>query len=702
MPFASIAIPAPIHTVFTYIVPDGMILSAGSRVAVTFRKRKTVGICIDVTDKHPKHIDTVKLKNIDAVLDDTRPAVTENVLKLIQWISSYYCAPIGEVMRAALPARLMSLRAPKTTISKTPSEIEPHHQDAVTLTKDQLGALTSILKSVEAGGYAAHLIEGVTGSGKTEVYFTLFEKLISMGRQCLLLVPEIGLTPQLVGRATARFGKNVAIYHSGLTDAQRHMQWTRMQNADATISIGTRSALFAPFPNLGAIVVDEEHDTSYKQDDGVTYNGRDAAVMRAHIEKIPVVLGSATPSIESIANAKNGKYIHHIFSSRPGGASLPTIEIVDMKNARRIRNETSVSQGAKKRRELVCLSPELYDALSETLAKKEQTLIYIGRRGFAGALQCARCGEVPKCPNCDISLSPHQGRFVFASRDERMGPQSQNVLACHYCAYRIPMPKMCPSCNLAVLEPVGHGTERVEAELKDFFPNARVARLDSDTASSNAMRKNILGDMRNGKIDILVGTQMVTKGHDFPSITLVGVVSADAALNFPDFRSAERTFQLLTQVAGRAGRGEKAGRVIIQTHEPSHASIVSARNHAGSEFLEQELKYRKELFYPPFARLANVRVSSGKENLCETAAGTVKKIFDLAKARLGNAQSVMALGPAPAPIYKLRSRFRWQMLIKAPGAIALTKLLSLIRPEMERAISSGARVSIDVDPVNLL
>ena len=696
MHYADIAIAAPLHTPFTYRVPEGMHISPGMRVEVPFRRKRAIGLCLEMHSKAPDGVDESRIRPIDALIDD-EPSASEKLLKLIRWISSYYCAPIGEVCRAALPVRLMKHGVPKTTRPTEPMEIEPLPQQDVELNCGQREALDAIVRSLGGEAPNVTLIDGITGSGKTEIYLRLFEKLVADGKQGLLLVPEIGLTPQLTGRAAARFCDRVAVYHSGLTDAQRHAQWLRMRRGEIDVVIGTRSALFAPLARLGAIVVDEEHDASFKQDDGVAYHGRDAAVMRAHIEGCPAVLGSATPSLESLENARKGKYRICRLTERPTGAPLPTVEIVDMRRDRRRPSPgPDASEGERRARELGALSPQLFDAIAEALARGEQVLLFAGRRGFAGSLQCDNCGEAVVCPNCDIALTPH--------RSQKAGRRGESALdlTCHYCDYAICPPAQCPICSIGELIPIGHGTERLEAEIADFFPNARIARLDSDSAASPKERRKILGDMRRGKIDILVGTQMVTKGHDFPGITLVGVVSADVSLHIPDFRAAERTFQLLTQVAGRAGRGAKAGRVIIQTRQPEHPSLVAAREHDPALFASGELEHRRELSYPPFSRVANLRFSSTREERAAAAAADAAKIATKLQRAIAQHGSVSILGPAPAPFAKLRGRHRWQILIKASSSALLGKFAATIRPVLEKAMPPAVRFSIDVDPTNML
>jgi len=676
MRYAEIAIPTPVDQAFNYAVPEGVEPPVGARVVVPFRRRQVIGICINLKDNPPSNLDANEIKKIEEVLDD-EPSLAPSLVKLINWMSSYYCTPIGEVCRSALPVRMMRLGLPKTTRPTAPHEIQSSGEGQIELNEHQRKVLGSILPSIDSGEAKTFLLHGITGSGKTEVYFRLFAELAKKGRQGLLLVPEIGLTPQLTGRATARFGNRVAVYHSGLTDAQRHEQWLRMRNGDVDIVIGTRSALFAPLPNLGAIVIDEEHDASYKQDEGFTYNGRDAAVMRAHLERITAILGSATPSLESIANVRSGKYEKLELPSRTGNATLPNVEIVDMRSVRR--------------GELQSFSPKLYDAIDETLKRGEQTLLFVGRRGFSSSVQCEACGDVFSCPNCDISLTAH--------RDNR----SQNdILICHYCDYKIKYPRGCKTCGSPELIPLGYGTERLEAEIADFFPSAKVARLDSDVISKPAKRIKVFEDMKRGKTDILIGTQMVTKGHDFPTITLVGVVAADLSLAIPDFRSAEKTFQLITQVAGRAGRGKTPGRVIIQTRQPKHYSFLAASDHNCASFASKELRHRKQMEYPPYSRLANVRISSTKREIASKSAADVMAVFKRIQKRMKDGERIKILGPAPATIEKLRGRYRWQLLIKAPTPRLLSSLLGAARPALSGILPSKARLSIDVDPVNML
>ncbi len=674
MRFANVAIPSPIRGALTYAVPAGLDIVPGMRVAAPFRNRRMIGVVLQNLDELPPELKGKPIKEIFEPLDES-PVMDGKLLELISWMASYYCTPIGEAVKAALPARLMKEGSPKTTRPSTPHEMRPSQFAEIELNADQRTAVETI--SAGFGSHEVVLLHGITGSGKTEVYLSAFERLAEIGKEALLLVPEIGLTSQLTARARARFGERVAVYHSGLTDAQRHEQWLRMRAGDVDVVIGTRSAVFAPLRNLGAIVVDEEHDSSYKQDEGFSYHGRDSAVMRAHIEGISAVLGSATPSLESITNAKRGKYRIISLPSRAGPASLPTIDVVDM----RIRDRDDEEGIA---RQLSSLSPKLHAAISENLERGEQTLLFLGRRGFS-ALHCAGCGEAIRCPNCEIALTAHMSA-------------GSEKLVCHYCDYTIGYPRGCPACGEESLAPIGQGTQRLEAEIADFFPDARVARLDSDMAASPKERRKIFDGMNSGAIDILVGTQMVTKGHDFPNVTLVGVISADQTLHLPDFRAAERTFQLMTQVAGRAGRATRPGHVIIQTFEPDHPSIEFSLSHDFESFASMELESRKALFYPPFSRLANLRFSSLEEGLARGAAERAAETIGADPASEG----IRILGPAPAPIAKLRGRFRWQLLLKTPGAGQMVRLMGSALPKMERNLPKKVRLGVDIDPTNLL
>ena len=685
MLYAKVAIPAPAHAAFTYAVPVDLAgeVAPGACVVVSFRRRRTLGFVFDTTDEAPAHIDADKIKPIESVQGDT--VFSPKMCEWLSWLSTYYCAPIGEVVRTALPKRLTQLKSPKTTRPTMPREMDHRGESPeIVLTKDQEAALALIREELEATRSKPILVHGVTGSGKTEVYLRFFEQVVGRGKQAILLVPEIGLTPQLTARVMERFGEKVALTHSGLTDAQRHHQWERMKSGEASVVVGTRSAIFAPLPNLGAIVIDEEHDASYKQDEGVLYHARDAAVMRAHIENAVVVMGSATPSVESFANAKGGKYRCCHLVERTGGGVLPEITIIDM------RHEVArqkAGDAEKKRHEYSSLSRDLICALEETIARGEQAMIFLNRRGFANFLICEACGHSFQCPNCDISLSYHR---------------NPAKLLCHYCDYAVRPPARCPSCEGVDIVPMGRGTERIEMELSKLFPKARIARLDRDTVSKATSRMSIFRKMHAGEIDILVGTQMIAKGHDFPHVMLVGIVSADVALHMPDFRAAERVFQLTTQVSGRAGRTSTGARVMLQTFQPEHASFAHACAHDFEAFFTDETYHREQLGYPPYVRLANVRISATDAAKVDCQAHRIADELKQLCTQMKMDEAITLLGPAPAPMEKVRNRYRWQLLIKAPDARAMTSFLTKAHPHIRFFERSGLRISIDVDPLNLL
>ena len=539
------------------------------------------------------------------------------------------------------------------------------------LTEEQRQALEPMLQSLNAGAFAPYLLFGVTSSGKTEVYLRLIAEAIDRGGSALVLVPEISLTPQLAARFRARFGDQVAVLHSGLSDAERFGQWRRIHAGDVPIVVGARSAVFAPLSNLAVIIVDEEHDASFKQQEGVRYNGRDVALVRAQRGDMVVVLGSATPSFESFRGASEGRsHLLHM-RQRATPRPLPQVEIVDVRTYHRDRG---------------VLSAPLAEALTEALARGEQAILFLNRRGFSPTVLCRSCGFSFRCRNCSVTLTYHRYR-------ER--------IVCHYCGHSDAMPEVCPQCDDDRIGMLGTGTEQVEELLCERFPNARVARLDRDTARAFGVR-SILRRVRRGEVDILIGTQMVTKGHDFPNVTVVGVICADMGLHFPDFRSAERTFQLLTQVAGRAGRGEQPGRVLIQSYNPDHPSLRCACNHDYEAFYATELPEREELAYPPCAHLASVHIDGPDEQAVVRAA---RRLADLGHRLVANldAPRPYVLGPAEAPLQKLKGRVRWMLLLKCTSRAPLRWVLAQLMAGAAAAdFPRGVRVMVDVDPISML
>jgi primosomal protein N' (replication factor Y) len=520
--------------------------------------------------------------------------------------------------------------------------------------------------------FAPFLLRGVTGSGKTEVYLQSAARVLAEGRGVLVLVPEIALTHDLVTRVCARFGGAVAVLHSALSPGERFDEWRRLSRREARIAVGVRSAVFAPVPSLGLVIVDEEHDGSYKQEDGLRYNARDLAIVRARNAGCPAVLGSATPSIESHHNAVTGRYRLLELAERIENRPLPEVDTVDLR--------TEKPEG-----EPAVFAPRLKAALRENLEKGRQSLLFLNRRGYAHYLQCTLCGFVLGCPNCSVTLT-------FHLRSRR--------LRCHHCDYGQRAPDLCPECSGPSLRDFGVGTEQVEEVVRALLPEARLRRMDRDTMSPKGALGKVLTDWAAGRVDVLVGTQMVTKGHDVPGVTFVGVVASDQALNFPDFRAAERTFQMLTQVAGRAGRGDEPGRVLVQTLRPSHYAIRFALKHDFIGFAEEELRYRRALGYPPFTRLANLRLDGLDPGRVEAAARDLATRLRQASLAAGRSRPTTVLGPAPAPLERLRGRFRWQILVKARDPAALR---SVVAPAVEAAPrQTGVRVAVDVDPYGML
>ena len=545
-------------------------------------------------------------------------------------------------------------------------------------TPEQQKVLTSIREAIKSGVYAPFLLHGVTGSGKTEVYLASVEEVLKQGREALVLVPEISLTPQLVGRFQSRFGDAITVLHSRLSPGERYDGWRRIKKGLVNVAIGTRSAIFAPFTRPGIIVVDEEHDTSYKQEEKLRYNARDLALVRGRMDNAVVILGSATPSVESYFNARTGKLTLLELTRRVEGRPLPSIEIVDMKQERLQHPETA--------REL---SRRLKETLAERVRQNQQSLLFLNRRGFAPCIICRECGHVFGCPNCSVSLIHHQ---------------RIKKLQCHYCGYAIAAPDTCPGCGGIRLNLMGRGTERLEDEVKALLPQSRVERMDRDTTRGKWGHRSVLNRFSASAAGILIGTQMIAKGHDLPGITLVGVVSADSSLNFPDFRAGERTFQLLTQVAGRAGRGDIAGEVIIQTFNPRHYSIEASRKQAYSLFYEEEVKFRKELNYPPFSRLINFRMEGTSR---KKAADFSDRLGALAHSLLRKEgrfrDGIELLGPAAAPWEKIKGKYRFQMVVKGSSLTLLRGFASrLISRAPEMIKGSGVAFSVDVDPVSLL
>ncbi len=540
-----------------------------------------------------------------------------------------------------------------------------------TLTAKQQSALNRITEKLGEDKYAAFLLHGVTGSGKTEVYMRAMRAALSKGKTALMLVPDISLTPMFARRLRAHFGDAVAILHSSLSDGERLDEWNRIRQGEARVCIGARSAVFAPLENIGLIVVDEEHEASYKQEESPRYHGRDTAIMRANCANAVVILGSATPSMESFHNAQTGKYHYIELNERFGGRGLARVEIVDMR-------EVFTRHGKQQ-----VFSDEIQNAIGENHERGEQTLVLLNRRGYSSFTLCRSCGHTARCPNCDVTLTYHK---------------SEARLICHYCNHQERVPRACPECEGPFIYYAGEGTEQIEALLKEMFPKIRISRLDRDTTRRRGAFEKLLGEFAGGDIDLMVGTQMIAKGHDFHNVTLVCVISVDAGLGMPDFRSAERTFQLLTQVAGRAGRGDKPGRVIIQSYHTDHYALEYAREQNYEKFYEHEINFRREMRYPPFVALINGLVKHTEFAKAASFAA------DLARAiKAGDTENALrVLGPAPAPIARLKGEHRMQVLIKTRYRRQAREALDGAMLGLKEAGQDLRIVTIEVDPVNLM
>lgn len=543
--------------------------------------------------------------------------------------------------------------------------------DEVTLNNEQQLALNQITAKLDAREYATFLLHGVTGSGKTEIYIRVIRDALRHGLTALMLVPEISLTPMLSRRLHGHFGETLAILHSSLSDGERLDEWRRIKAGDARVVIGTRSAVFAPLENVGIIVVDEEHDTSYKQDETPRYNGRDTAIVRAVEGRAVVVLGSATPSLESFHNARAGKYAYLRLSNRYPDRPLAEVETIDMREV------------FKRHGKQQTLSDELKTAITETHARGEQSMILLNRRGFSSFLLCRACGLAVHCPNCDVTLTFHK---------------YNSSLLCHYCNYIRPAPRACDACEGPYIHYVGEGTEQLEARLRELYPALNIARLDRDTTRRRGSFESILLEFAAGTIDMLVGTQMIAKGHDFHNVTLVGVVSVDVGLSLPDFRAAERTFQLLTQVAGRAGRGDRPGRVLIQTYHPQHYALACASKQDYDEFYRREIEFRRTMHYPPFSALINILVHDKDYDKANKAAAELAR--ELREASRDGVARV--LGPAPAPIARLKGEHRFQILIKSQNRRRAREALDVAMDRVIAAKNNPRSISVEVDPVSLM
>ena len=743
-PYALVAVGRPVRGEFTYQVPDALraSLKPGLRVRVPFGRGQALGFFLAGAEKPPPNVKG-PLKSIERALD-LEPALTPDVVELLRFAARHYRYPLGEAMRAALPPGLSAAVEEKTAradvvkwavaeagvdlavLRRAPAQhaalsyllavggratleevshaipgaaaslkalaakklVRLEEKEIVAgvraglesgrplqLTPGQEAAVATLSAALDKNEYAPFLLHGVTGSGKTEVYLRLVERALSQGHGALVLVPEIALTPQLVGRFRSRFGPKVAVLHSALKDRERLRHWQQLRRGEVPIAVGVRSAVWAPVKDLNVVVVDEEHDPSFKQDDKLRYQARDLAVVRARQAGALVVLGSATPSLETLQHAREGRYGLVRLDKRVDDRPMPVVSLVDLRVE---RPKTPESRDV----EPPILSPTLRHAIGETLDKGQQVILFLNRRGHATLVLCEVCGQSLKCSDCDVCLTHHRGA---------------RGLLCHYCGRHQAVPEKCPNCSGPLLM-LGIGTERVEEETGEAFPGARVARLDRDAVSSNEKLTELLATFARRESDILIGTQMVAKGHDFPGVTLVCVVMADTALSLPDFRAAERTFHLLTQVAGRAGRGADAGRVLVQTYNPLSAPVARVLGHDYDGFANEELQRRKALAWPPFSRVAAVRIESDDAQL---AADTAKRLGRAMASRLAAGQGVRLLGPAPAPISRIKGKTRWQLVVKGPTHASLGPSLDAAEAVMEE-LPSAVKVAIDVDPAAML
>lgn len=659
--YADIALSVPSAGAFQYAIPEALLpkVHPGVRVFVKMRDRKMAGTVIALSSR--KVVETVK--DIDSVVDD-KPALDSNMLELTRWMSEHYFCSQGQAVEAVLPAPFRKGRHfMKSRSAKTHENSEIESPLDFPFTPAQQAAHDTVREKLDSGKSGVFLLHGVTGSGKTEVYIQLIRGLLKQGRSSIVLVPEISLTPQTVNRFYSRFGDCVAVIHSRLTQSRRVEEWHRIQSGEAKVVVGARSALFSPVQRLGLIVIDEEHESSYKQNETPRYHARDVAKKRAELEGAVLILGSATPSLEAYHSCEIGEIQALSLPDRIENRPLPIVEIVDMRRQR---------EGKKER----VFSTVLEQAIRDAIFKKEQVMLLLNRRGFSTYLHCSSCGYAMTCPNCRISLAYH---FDTAA------------LLCHVCHHRGTPQRLCPGCQKNYLHYFGIGTQKVEQEARRLFPEARLGRMDTDSMTRKGAHEAILKAFKKREIDILIGTQMIAKGHDFPNVSLIGVISADTALHIPDFRSSERTFDLLTQVAGRAGRGDVPGKVLIQTFVPHHAAIQSAKDHDFLEFYGKEIVLRRELSLPPFTHLVRVIVRGALEK------DVVRTILTLAKdlgARSAE-KSMRLLGPAPCINSKQHGQFYWNLFLSGPS-------VARINPYLKETLSTLKKnrvtVAVDVDP----
>ena len=733
-----VAVALPIFHTLTYRVPDALKDKArvGCPVRVPAKRQSVTGYLLGPAGEIPE----VKIRPIQAVLDPL-PRFGPEMVPLFRWLTDYYQYPLGEALDHLIPGAAAATGPrterwaawrPQPEGTKPPPRLSPKAQGLIAhlresgpvplrelnplfpncfpilkrlaasglvaleertslrdplkdhplapeepplqLSPEQEEARAAIAEGIHSRKFSPFLLHGVTASGKTEVYLQAAQATLDQGRQVLVLLPEIALTHPVALAFRQRFGSRVALLHSGISPAARLDQWRRIILGQADIAVGARSAVFAPLPRLGLLVVDEEHDPAYKQEGGLLYQARDVALYRGKLAAAAVVLVSATPAVTSYYRAQEGKYRYLNLSRRVTPQALPEIHLISLKQHRSGRG-------------LPVISAPLAAALEETLARGEQALLFLNRRGYATVLFCLFCGQAMQCWQCSVALTYHQAR---------------NVLTCHYCGYEERVPERCPQCQSTAIKRYGLGTERVEAEIQKIFPQARVARLDRDTAPHSGRALKVLEDFAAGRYEILVGTQIISKGHHFPGVTLVGVINADQHLFFPEYHAGERTFQLLSQVAGRAGRGEAPGRVLIQTFRPDHYVFQAVQSQDYQGFVQQELQTRRESGYPPFTRLALARVSGTPADAVAQAASRLTTALKKAIAKDDSLASlVRVLGPAPPGVARLQGRFRWQLLLKSYGRPPLLQALRLLRQLWKPPPGGKIDLTLDMDPMSL-
>ncbi|MBI4719717.1 MAG: primosomal protein N' [Chitinivibrionia bacterium] len=662
--FAKVALPIPADKLFTYEVPFELAgqISPGSRVEVPLGKRIMSGIAVELSSE----AEAFETKSVLSVSGTYLPP---ELMRLTEWVASYYGCTFGEAAQSVLPPsfrRSASRRPARGAKQGYDSPLDALERDVLELTGAQRTALTSIEKGILSGAFNAFLLHGVTGSGKTEVYIRAARLALSRGGGCIVLVPEISLLPQAIARYRKHFQDELAVIHSRLTGAERRAIWESISDGTRRIVLGPRSALFSPVRDLRLVIVDEEQDDSYKQEEKPRYNARSVALMRGTFERLTVVLGSATPSAETYRHAGTGTYARLLLSKRIRDIPLPSVEIIDM---RREDPETGI------------FSRLLLERLEACMRRGSQSLLFLNKRGHARFVQCRKCGWVPQCANCDITLTYH-----------RVGA----AMRCHYCGFAQPAVKQCPECGSPNISFSGFGTQRIELDLKGLFPGVRILRMDADTTRGKEGHRKILEQFGAGRHQVLLGTQMVTKGHHFPGVHLVGVLSAEEELNFPDFRSAERTFQQLVQVSGRAGREEQRGEVLVQTFIPEHTVFSHLKTHDYDGFMAEELAVRRKLNYPPFSRLVSALCAGGDRGVVSAVAAEWSKELR----RLFREKQVDVLGPAPPLVARLKGRFREHILLK--GSLSLREKTDALGgfARVAGEIKGGRAVELkwDVDP----